>query len=159
MKVCLPLFGFATLEGLLDHHRAGTPIYVGVLADPHYSPGGTLRCATSLIASEVRNERVIYYWSLAIGDTVMRGDESTDDPRSAAIRALSQSARDLVSDIVNERFPGDLLLALLTVPQEVRLFEGTTCLLRVERLGYRYVRVSSDAGARSEPAADGEGAQ
>lgn len=131
--------GFPTLEGLLANYREvigspgleSFPLYALSHSVPAHSSIGITRYSTRLTVSFVDEDQLVYYWSMPLGVTdYLNGTPVTDDAadRHAAREQVWQFALDYLRALGHT-----VVEALVAVPKELQLLDGSTSLIEFDR--------------------------
>lgn len=142
--------GYGSLEGLLDTHPTGTPVFIS-LNEEQGQPGqyGIALHTFALTVSDIRDGHA-RYCRMVLGRVQMINGESFDTGSRERTRRRALSAYQLVEEYIITRHGFTIESAMIAMPRDLKLLDGRADFLRYDKEADRFI-------SHSQPERSGNG--
>ena len=139
--------GYGSLEGLLDSHPTGAPVFIS-LNEEQGQPGqyGIALHTFALIVSDIRDGHA-RYCRIVLGRVQTINGEVFDTGSRERTRQRALSAYRLIEEYIITRHGFTVESAMIAMPRDLKLLDGWADFLRYDKEADRFV---TNHGARKE---------
>ncbi len=139
--------GYGSLEGLLDSHPTGAPVFIS-LNEEQGQPGqyGVALHTFALIVSDIRDGHA-RYCRIVLGRVQTINGEVFDTGSRERTRQRALSAYRLIEEYIITRHGFTVESAMIAMPRDLKLLDGWADFLRYDKEADRFV---TNHGARKE---------
>lgn len=135
--------GYSTLEGLLDAHEAGQPIFLAVPTERKSTETvGLVAIRTYAIVSDLGHD-VCRFWIMNRSIAYFMGNRPLDDTTS--LEQLCERAKDfeqLLREAITRRLGCPPQDGMISLPTDLSHLHGDTALLKYDAQAERYALIS-----------------
>jgi len=142
--------GYGSLEGLLDTHPTGAPIFLS-LNEEQGQPGqyGVRLNTFALIVSDIRDGHA-RYCRMVLGRVQTMGGEAFDAKSRERTRRRALSAYQIIEEYIITRHGFSVESEMIAMPRDLKLLDGWADFLRYDKEADRFL-----AGGQAERSGDG----